>query len=61
VGSGRAGIAAISDGLAIAHTGMLSPRISNLGQAEKVQWLIKKFVAVTRKIAFIELIVAGIP
>lgn len=43
LGKTGADIAAISDGLAIALTGMLSPRISHLGQAEKVQWLIKKF------------------
>jgi ribonucleoside-diphosphate reductase alpha chain len=43
LGKTGADIAAIADGLAIALTGVLSPRISHLGQAEKIDWLIKKF------------------
>lgn len=43
LGKTGADIAAIADGLAIALTGVLSPRISNLPQNEKVHWLIKKF------------------
>lgn len=43
LGKTGADIAAISDGLAIALTGMLSPRIANLPQAQKIDWLTKKF------------------
>jgi ribonucleoside-diphosphate reductase alpha chain len=43
LGKTGADIAAISDGLAIALTGMISPRLNNLTQKEKVEWLIKKF------------------
>jgi len=43
LGKTGADIAAISDGLAIALTGMLSPRIANLPQERKIEWLTKKF------------------
>lgn len=43
LGKTGADISAIADGLAIALTGMLSPRIANLSQEEKVDWIIKKF------------------
>jgi ribonucleoside-diphosphate reductase alpha chain len=47
LGKTGADIAAIADGLAIALTGVLSPRISHLGQAEKIDWLIKKFQGIS--------------
>lgn len=47
LGKTGADIAAIADGLAIALTGMLSPRISNLSEEEKVNWIIKKFKGIT--------------
>lgn len=43
LGKTGADISAIADGLAIALTGLLSPRIANLTQQEKVNWIIKKF------------------
>jgi ribonucleoside-diphosphate reductase alpha chain len=43
LGKTGADISAIADGLAIALTGMLSPRISHLTQPEKLDWLIKKY------------------
>lgn len=47
LGKTGADIAAISDGLAIALTGMLSPRIANLTQTEKLDWLVKKFKGIS--------------
>src|SRR5690606_10651156 len=47
LGKTGADISAIADGLAIALTGMLSPRIANLSQEEKVDWIIKKFKGIT--------------
>ena len=47
LGKTGADIAAIADGMAIALTGLLSPRISNLSEAEKVDWIIKKFKGIT--------------
>lgn len=47
LGKTGADIAAIADGLAIALTGMLSPRIANLPQANKIDWLIKKFSGIS--------------
>lgn len=43
LGKTGADISAISDGLAIALTGVLSPRLSGLTPDEKVRWIIKKF------------------
>lgn len=43
LGKTGADISAIADGLAIALTGLLSPRIANLTQEEKLNWIIKKF------------------
>lgn len=47
LGKAGADIAAISDGLAIALTGMLSPRFTHLTQAEKLDWLIKKYTGMS--------------
>ena len=47
LGKTGADIAAIADGMAIALTGMLSPRIANLSEEEKVDWIIKKFKGIT--------------
>lgn len=43
LGKTGADISAIADGLAIALTGALSPRLSGLSPEEKVAWIIKKF------------------
>lgn len=43
LGKTGADISAIADGLAIALTGALSPRLSGLTPDEKVRWIIKKF------------------
>ncbi|GAB6447608.1 hypothetical protein CON36_27520 [Bacillus cereus] len=47
LGKTGADIAAIADGMAIALTGMLSPRIANLSEEEKIDWIIKKFKGIT--------------
>lgn len=46
LGKTGADISTIADGLAIALTGLLSPRIANLTQQEKVNWIIKKFTGI---------------
>jgi ribonucleoside-diphosphate reductase alpha chain len=43
LGKTGADIGVIADGLAIAITGLLSPRISGLSQEDKLTWIIKKF------------------
>jgi ribonucleoside-diphosphate reductase alpha chain len=43
LGKTGADISAIADGLAIALTGVLSPRLAGLTPDEKVRWIIKKF------------------
>jgi len=51
LGKTGADIAAIADGMAIALTGMLSPRIANLSEEEKIDWIIKKFKGITGQTA----------
>lgn len=47
LGKTGADISAIADGLAIALTGVLSPRIASLTQQEKLDWLVKKFKGIS--------------
>lgn len=51
LGKTGADISAIADGMAIALTGMLSPRIANLSEEEKIDWIIKKFKGITGQTA----------
>ena len=47
LGKTGADISAIADGLAIALTGALSPRLSGLTSDEKARWIIKKFSGIS--------------